>query len=99
MKLVKLNKEDAIKMISEGADIYLVLSHDLEKQENIGKEFVNQDKGKELIDKSKTIVLNQDEEEDDSFSTLSLYSEKQRNIFNIIPKGIKHDVLLLPMFG
>lgn len=97
MQLIKISKKEALEIINEGADVYLVVSHDLEKKINIGKRHMNIENSTEIINKSKTIVLNQDLDDEDSFSMMSLYSIKQKDIFNIIPKGIKHDILLLSL--
>ena len=51
--------------------------------------------GKKLVKNSKTFVLNKDEEED-SVSILSIYSDKQKDIYNIIPIGKKHDMIVIP---
>lgn len=101
MEVIKLSPEEARKMIDEmkkiiddDRDCYLVFSHDLEKGLSIGKKKINKKKSKVLIANSKTIVLNKDEEEEDSFSTLSLYTVLQKDIFHIEPRGIKHDMIL-----
>lgn len=95
MELVKLSLDDAKKIIDSGCDCYLVLSHDLERDVSLGKRRINKNKSKVLITNSKTIVLNKDEDEEDSFSILSLYSAIQKDIMHIRPLGVKHDMILL----
>ena len=97
MKIIELSAEEAKQMIDNGCGCYLLLSHDLENGVSLGKSRVNKNKGKVLITNSKTIVLNQDEEEEDSFSTLSLYTAFQKDIFNINRIGRKHDMILFNM--
>lgn len=95
MELLKISSEEAKKIIDSGCDCYLVLSHDLEKDISLGKRRINKKKGKVLVMDSKTIVLNKEEEEEDSFSILSLYSAFQKDIRHIRPLGVKHDMILL----
>ena len=40
-------------------------------------------------------VLNKEEEED-SVSVLSIYTALQKDIFNILPIGKKHDMIIIP---
>lgn len=93
MQIIELEKEDAKKLIDSGAKCYLILTHDLERDVPLGKKRIDRRKGNVLIMDSKTIVLNQDNDED-SMSILSLYSAMQKDILNIEPKGIKHDMIL-----
>lgn len=94
MQIIELEAEKAKKMIDQGAKCYLILSHDLEHDISLGKKRINKSKSTVLIMNSKTIVLNQDDTEEDSFSILSLYTAMQKDIFNIEPKGVKHDMIL-----
>lgn len=94
MQIIELETEQAKKMMDQGAKCYLILSHDLEHDISLGKKRINKSKGTVLIMNSKTIVLNQDDTEEDSFSILSLYTAMQKDIFNIEPKGVKHDMIL-----
>ena len=48
-----------------------------------------------LVYDSKTFILNKDEEED-SVSVLSIYTAMQKDIFNILPIGKKHDMIIVP---
>lgn len=93
MQIIKINSDMAKRIIDNGADCYLVLSHDLEQDIPLGKKRINKNRGNVLIMNSKTIVLNHDTDED-SFSILSLYSALQKDIMNIEPKGVKHDMIL-----
>lgn len=100
MQIIKLDSESAKKLIDSGVDCYLVISHDLEHDISIGRRKMDKRRCSALAMNSKTIVLNQDADEDDSFSTLSLYSALQRDIFHIEPKGVKHDMILFsPIFN
>lgn len=94
MQIIELEAEEAKKLIDSGAKCYLVLAHDLEEDIPLGKKRINRSKGSILIMNSKTIVLNQDDTDDESFSILSLYSALQKDIYNIQPKGVKHDMIL-----
>ena len=47
-----------------------------------------------IINNSKTFVLNKERGKEDEFSTLSMYTDKQEDIFNILPVGIKYDIYL-----
>lgn len=104
-KLVQINKDDAIKVMENNlkilkacndSDTFLVLSSDLEKGVFIGKRRLNRNGGIKLIKKSKTFVLNEEKDED-SVSTLSMYTEMQKDIYNIVPVGEKHDMILIPV--
>lgn len=100
MQIIKLDSESAKKLIDSGVDCYLVLSYDLEQDIPIGKRRMDKGRCGVLVTNSKTIVLNQDDDEDDSFSILSLYSALQKDIFNTEPKGMKHDMILFsPIFN
>ncbi|WP_313184765.1 hypothetical protein [Lacrimispora sp.] len=96
-QLIRLNREEAAKLLLEDkCDIFLVVSHDLEKDKPLGKKRVDRNNGIILVSDSKTFVLNKDNDGEDSFSILSLYSALQRDVFNIEPRGIKHDMMLIP---
>lgn len=96
-QLVKLDREQAIKMLLEDkCDFFLVVSHDLEKDKSLGKRRIDKSNSVILVGDSKTFVLNKDNDDTDSISMLSMYSALQRDIFNIEPRGIKHDMLLIP---
>lgn len=104
-KLVEINKDDAIKVMENNlkilkecndSDTFLILSSDLEKGIFIGKRRLNRNGGIKLIKKSKTFVLNEEKDED-SVSTLSMYTEMQKDIYNIVPVGEKHDMILIPV--
>lgn len=94
MQIIELKPDVAKELISHGAKCYLVLDHDLERDISLGKRVLDRKKGVLLVSNSKTIVLNQDDADEDSMSILSLYSAMQKDIFNIEPKGIKHDMIL-----
>lgn len=101
-RLVEINRDEAIKVMERNIEIlkqcnnndtFLVLSYDLNNGEFIGRKRLNYNGGVKLIRGSKTFILNHDTDED-PVSVLSMYTEKQLDIFNIIPKGKKHDMLL-----
>lgn len=96
-QLVKLDREQAIRLLLEDkCDFFLVVSHDLEKDKSLGKRRIDKNKSVVLVSDSKTFILNKDNDDTDSFSMLSLYSVLQKDIFNIEPRGVKHDMLLVP---
>lgn len=96
-QIIKLNREETVKLLLEDkCDFFLVVSHDLEKDKSLGKRRIDKRNSIVLVSDSKTFVLNKDNEDEDSFSILSLYTALQKDIFDIKPKGIKHDMLLVP---
>ena len=56
---------------------------------------MNRNGGIKLIKRSGTIVLNKDSDED-MVSILSMYTAIQKDIYNIVPIGEKHDMILIP---
>lgn len=103
-KLIEVNREEAMKIMEENlriikecsdSDTFLLLSSDLEKGIFIGRSRVNGNGGIKLIKRSKTFVLNEDFG-DDIVSTLSMYTTIQKDIYNIIPHGEKHDMIIIP---
>ena len=102
--MIEINKEQAILVMEQNlkrikecseTETFLLLSYDLEKNMSICKKRMTLANGKSLVKKSKTFVLNKDNDED-SVSTLSIYSERQKDIYNIIPIGKKHDMIIIP---
>ena len=100
----KISKEQAIKVMEENlkilkecsdSDTFLLLSFDLKENKSLGRRRLNFKNGKKLVSDSKTFVLNKDEEED-TVSVLSIYSALQKDIFNILPIGKKHDMIIVP---
>ena len=103
--MFKISREDAIKVMENNlrilkecsdSDTFLLLSFDLEKNESLGRKRLSLNGGKNLIDSSKTFVLNEDCDEDDPVSMLSIYTTLQKDIYNIIPIGEKHDMIIIP---
>ena len=102
--MIEISKEQAIKVMEENlrilkecsdSDTFLLLSFDLKENKSLGRRRLNFKNGKKLVSDSKTFVLNKDEEED-SVSVLSMYTAMQKDIFNIIPIGKKHDLIIVP---
>lgn len=102
--MIEINKDQAIAVMEENlkrirecsdTETFLLLSYDLENNLSIGRKRMTLANGKSLVKKSKTFVLNRDNDED-SVSTLSIYSERQKDIYNIIPIGKKHDMIIIP---
>ncbi len=102
--MIAISKEEAIKVMENNlrilkecsdSDTFLLLSHDLAKNKSLGRRRLNEKGGRELMNASKTFVLNKDKDED-SVSILSIYTENQKDIFNIVPIGQKHDMVLVP---
>lgn len=95
-QLIKVTKKEAMELMGDDCEFFLLLSHDLCSDKSFGKKRISNHKGKVLIADSKTIVLNKDIEDDDAFSILHIYTVLQRDIRDIVPKGIKHDMILFP---
>ena len=102
--MITISREEAIRIMENNlrilkecsdSDTFLLLSYDLTKNKSLGRRRLNAKSGKELMNVSKTFVLNEDDEED-TISVLSIYTEKQKDIFNIVPIGQKHDMILYP---
>ena len=103
-KLKKINRQEAIRVMENNlkilkecndSDTFLLLSTDLEKETFIGRSRLNRNGGIKLIKRSRTFVLNNDADED-AVSTLSMYTAMQKDIYNIVPMGEKHDMILIP---
>ena len=103
-KLVKIDKQEAIRVMennlkilkeSRDSDTFLLLSSDLEKETFLGRKRMNRNGGIKLIKRSGTIVLNKDSDEE-MVSILSMYTAIQKDIYNIVPIGEKHDMILIP---
>lgn len=101
--IISISREEAIRVMENNlkilkecsdSDTFLLLSYDLENKKTLGRKRLNIKSGKKLLDKSKTFVLNNDEEED-SVSMLSIYTAIQKDIYNIMPIGEKHDMILI----
>jgi len=104
MSIKKINRKEAIEVMEENlriikncsdSDTFLVISSDLKEKRFIGNSRLNRNSGIKLIEKSKTYVLNDDPDED-PVSVLSMYTVIQKDIFNIIPNGEKHDMIIIP---
>lgn len=103
-KLTKINRQDAIKVMEDNlkilkecndSDTFLLLSSDLEKETFIGRRRLNRNGGIKLIRRSRTFVLNEDSDKD-TVSILSMYTAIQKDIYNIVPIGEKHDMIIIP---
>lgn len=104
--MIEINKRQAIMVMEENlrrikqstnTDTFLLLSYDLENSISLGRIRMNFKSGKKLVRSSKTFILNNDSDKD-SVSTLSIYTDTQNDIFNIIPVGKKHDMIIMPHF-
>lgn len=102
--MIEISKEQAIKVMEENlkilkkcsdSDTFLLLSFDLKENKSLGRKRLNLINGNKLVNNSKTFVLNEDRERD-SISTLSMYTTIQNDIYNIIPVGKKHDMIIVP---
>ena len=102
--MIEISKEQAIKVMEENlkilkecsdSDTFLLLSFDLKENKSLGRKRLDLNNGRELVSNSKTFILNKDEEED-TVSVLSIYSALQKDIFNILPIGKKHDMIIIP---
>ena len=102
--MIEISKEQAIKVMEENlkilkecsdSDTFLLLSFDLKENKSLGRKRLDLNNGRKLVNNSKTFILNKDEEED-TVSVLSIYSALQKDIFNILPIGKKHDMIIVP---
>ena len=102
--MIEISKEQAIKVMEENlkilkecsdSDTFLLLSFDLKENKSLGRKRLDLNNGRKLVSNSKTFILNKDEEED-TVSVLSIYSALQKDIFNILPIGKKHDMIIVP---
>ena len=102
--IVSITKEQAIKEMEESikrlkecsdTDTILMLSYDLSSNKSLGRKRINSNGGRKVMNESKTFVLVRDAG-DSPISTLSIYSENQKDIRHIIPIGKKHDMILFP---
>lgn len=103
-KPIVISRQKAIEVMEENlrilkecsdSDTFLLLSHDLSTKRCLGRKRLDKQSGTRLMNESKTFVLSEDKEED-SMSILSIYTEKQLDILNIVPIGQKHDMILFP---
>lgn len=102
--MIEISKEQAIQVMEENlrvlkecsdSDTFLLLSYDLKENKSLGRKRLNSNKGRKLVKNSKTFVLNKDCDEN-SVSVLSIYTALQNDIYNIIPIGKKHDMIIIP---
>lgn len=102
--MIRISREEAIKVMENNlkvlkecsdSDTFLLLSFDLERNKSLGRKRVDSTRGKKIVDNSKTFILDNDIDKD-AISVLSMYTVLQHDIYNIIPSGIKHDVILVP---
>ena len=103
-KPIILTKEEAIREMEESlerlkacsdSDTFIMLSYDLSANKSLGRKRMNSSGGRKIMNESKTFVLMKDNG-DFPMSTLSIYSENQKDIRHIIPIGKKHDMVLFP---
>lgn len=90
--------DDNLKQIKEysGYDTFLLLSYNLENDMPIQNRRLNREGGMELIKCCKSFTLNKDSG-DDEVSVLSMYTELQKNIRNILPIGKKYDMIIIKL--
>lgn len=102
--MIEISKEEAIRVMENNlkilkecsdSDTFLLLSFDLKENKSLGRKRLDLNNGKKLVGSSKTFILNTDCEKD-SVSVLSIYTALQKDIFNIIPIGKKHDMIIVP---
>lgn len=102
-ELIEINCDQATKVMMDnlrkikeysGYDTFLLLSYNLETGIPIKNKRLNRAGGIELIKCCKSFILNKDFE-DNEVSVLSMYTELQKDIHNIIPKGEKHDIIII----
>lgn len=77
-------------------DAYLILNNDLETGAFLGKALVDKMTCKNIVNGASSLIINIDDEEDNNIPVVSLYSHKQNSPFNIILKGKKSDIYMLP---
>ena len=102
--MIAISKEQAIKVMEENlkilkecsdSDTFLLLSFDLKENKSLGRNRVSLSHGRKLVSNYKTFVLNKDKEEY-SVWVLLMYKALQKDIFNILPIGKKHDMIIIP---
>lgn len=88
--------DNNLKKIKEysGCDTFLLLSYNLENGIPIQNKRLNRTGGMQLIKCCKSFILNKDFG-DDEISVLSMYTELQKDIHNILPIGKKHDMIII----
>lgn len=103
-KLISISKLHAIKIMKEnfknifeysGCDNFMLLPYDLKNKVSVPKMRIAKEKGLQIIENCNTFVLYKDEDEDEEVSVLSMYTELQKDIYSILPIGIKYDLILL----
>lgn len=89
--------DNNLKKIKEysHSDTFLLLSYDLENDIPIEKRRINRQGGIKIIECCKTFILNEDQDID-KVSILSMYTSLQKDIYNITPIGLKHDMIMVP---
>jgi len=101
--LVEIDLNQAIEIVEyslktirkcTGLAAVLILSYDLEKAVSIGNQRMNRKEVMNIMKKSNTFVLNIDHEED-KVSVLSMYTAIQKDVYNILPTGIKRDMIII----
>lgn len=96
VRMIQLTEDEAINYIrKQKCNIFLMVSEDMSRNVFLGRKYINKQVGVELIRESKTVVLNEDKDKDDSFSLMSLFVDSQPDILNLIPKGKKHDIIFV----
>ena len=101
---VEISKQNAIKLMEQNLvevrkhynkNTFYLLSYDLEKNIFIGDNRLDMKGGMRILNKSKTFILNKDTDEQNAASILSIYTAIQYNIYNIMPIGEKHDMIII----
>lgn len=95
--MVLIKKKDLFKLLDsmmDDDDMCPILVSDLDKGIFICKKVMKYSKCKDLINESKSLIFNTDDDED-AFQMVSLYSEFQNNPYAIKARGIKQDILLM----
>lgn len=104
VELIEITQNQAINIMEDtfsilkkcyGSDTFSLLSYDLGNNVSNGNIRLNRTDGIKIIKNSKTFVLNKECEKEDEVSTLSMYTNKQEDIFNILPVGIKYDMIII----
>lgn len=77
---------------------YTLLPYDLKNSKPIPKRRIDKNESLQIIKMCKTFILNKDADDEDDENEvliLSMYTELQKDIYNILQKGLKYDLIII----
>lgn len=104
LKLVNLSQIQAIKIMDEnlskikelsGCNTFILLSYDLEHDIPLQRKRIDKKGGKKVIKSCESFILSKEYGDEDAISVLSMYTEKQKDIYNIFLAGKKYDMVII----